>query len=255
MKDTRFGDFNADGSFTVTTPRTPRNWYNYLFNDGYVTCFSQTAFGEGFAQDNLGRRLPIVTERHVFVVDAETGRWWTAHGLPLSRKYEGFACTHRPGLSVIESTFDGIAMRLSAYVHPEHCGEVWDVALENRSGRPRRLRVIAYDGTDVDGPYNIQSYNTGSAGWDAALNGVVATGAAAFGGPKQREAYVFLAADTPCTGFDTRKNAFIGVYGDFSEPEALQEGGRLVRLLQVRKAFFPTLFTDSGKTIDSKALQ
>ena len=226
MKDTRFGDFNADGSFTVVTPRTPRNWYNYLFNDGYVTCFSQTAFGEGFAQDNLGRRLPIVTCRHVFVVDAETGRWWTAHGLPLSRKYEGFACTHRPGLSVIESTFDGIAMRLSAYVHPEHCGEVWDVALENRSGRPRRLRVIAYDGTDVDGPYNIQSYNTGSAGWDAALNGVVATGAAAFGGPKQREAYVFLAADTPCTGFDTRKNAFIGVYGDFSEPEALQEGGR-----------------------------
>ena len=80
MKDTRFGDFNADGSFTVTTPRTPRNWYNYLFNDGYVTCFSQTAFGEGFAQDDLGRRLPIVTCRHVFVVDAETGRWWTAHG-------------------------------------------------------------------------------------------------------------------------------------------------------------------------------
>ena len=72
--------------------------------------------------------------------------------------------------------------------------------------------VIAYDGTDVDGPYNIQSYTTGSAGWDAALNGVVATGAAAFGGPKQREAYVFLAADTPCTGFDTRKNAFIGVW-------------------------------------------
>ena len=56
MKDTRFGHFNADGSFTVTTPKTPRNWYNYLFNDGYVTCFSQTAFGEGFAQDDLGRR-------------------------------------------------------------------------------------------------------------------------------------------------------------------------------------------------------
>ena len=111
----------------------------------------------------------------MFVVDAETGRWWTAHGLPLSRKYEGFACTHRPGLTVVESTFDGIAMRLSAYVHPEHCGEVWDVAVENRSGRPRRLRVIAYDGTNVDGPYNIQSYNTGAAGWDAALNGVVAT--------------------------------------------------------------------------------
>ena len=139
MKDTRFGHFNADGSFTVTTPKTPRNWYNYLFNDGYVTCFSQTAFGEGFAQDDLGRRLPIVTERHVFVVDAETGRWWTAHGLPLSRKYEGFACTHRPGLTVVESTFDGIAMRLSAYVHPEHCGEVWDVAVENRSGRPRQI--------------------------------------------------------------------------------------------------------------------
>ena len=221
-----YGHFNDDDSYVVTTPKTPRNWYNYLFNDAYVASFSQTAFGEGFMQDPMGRRIPVVTGRQLFLVDAETRRWWTANGLPLSRKYADFACTHRAGRSVIESEHDGIRTGFGICLHESLPGEVWDVTVTNRSDRPRSLRVIPYVGTDIDGPYSIQGYNTSTAGWDQGLNGVVVAGACAFGGPALRETYGFLAGDTKCDGYDTRGNAFLGVYGNFSEPEALEEDGR-----------------------------
>ena len=58
MKDYKwYGHFNADDSFTITEPETPRHWYNYFFNDEYVTFTSQTGFGEGLAQDDMGRRI------------------------------------------------------------------------------------------------------------------------------------------------------------------------------------------------------
>ena len=32
MKDYKwYGHFNADDSFTITEPETPRHWYNYFF--------------------------------------------------------------------------------------------------------------------------------------------------------------------------------------------------------------------------------
>ena len=56
-----YGHFEGDGStFVITEPETPRHWYNYMYNDEYVTFTSQVGFGEGFAQDDMGRRIPLL---------------------------------------------------------------------------------------------------------------------------------------------------------------------------------------------------
>ena len=52
-----YGHFNADDSYTITEPETPRHWYNYMFNDEYVSFTSQVGFGEAVCQDIL-RHLP-----------------------------------------------------------------------------------------------------------------------------------------------------------------------------------------------------
>ena len=37
-----YGHFEGDGStFVITEPETPRHWYNYMYNDEYVTFTSQ----------------------------------------------------------------------------------------------------------------------------------------------------------------------------------------------------------------------
>ena len=39
-----YGYFRNQGSeFVITTPNTPRHWYNYLYNDSYITFTSQVA--------------------------------------------------------------------------------------------------------------------------------------------------------------------------------------------------------------------
>jgi cellobiose phosphorylase len=42
------GHFDNEGkNYVITTPDTPRHWYNYLYNDEYITFTSQVGFGEG----------------------------------------------------------------------------------------------------------------------------------------------------------------------------------------------------------------
>ena len=92
MKDYKwYGHFNADDSFTVTEPETPRHWYNYMFNDEYVTFTSQVGYGEGLAQDDMGRRILLVSNRNIFV--SENGGTWSLFGLPLDYGYTDYSCT------------------------------------------------------------------------------------------------------------------------------------------------------------------
>ena len=57
----QYGHFADDGAaFVITTPDTPRNWYNYFYTDHYISFTSQVGVGQGFLQDRLGRRIHAV---------------------------------------------------------------------------------------------------------------------------------------------------------------------------------------------------
>ena len=61
-----YGDYLENNSdFCITTPDIPRNWYNYLWNDRYITVTSQTGADrvEEDIQTILPFRNPIVNGR------------------------------------------------------------------------------------------------------------------------------------------------------------------------------------------------
>ena len=65
-----FGHYLANGrDFLITEPNIPRNWYNYLWNDDYVTFVSQVGAGESLLQDDMGRRQKLVSERGFFAIE------------------------------------------------------------------------------------------------------------------------------------------------------------------------------------------
>ncbi len=40
--DKNYGYFSGDGKeYSITTPDIPRNWYNYIWNDNYMSFTSQ----------------------------------------------------------------------------------------------------------------------------------------------------------------------------------------------------------------------
>ena len=224
MKDYKwYGHFNADDSFTITEPETPRHWYNYFFNDEYVTFTSQTGFGEGLAQDDMGRRILLVSNRNVFLSEGES--FWSLFGLPLGYGYTDYACLHGSGFSTIGLSYRGIESAVRLFVPNEGRREIWSVTLTNKGEQARTLRLVTYAKTELDGIYRPQGYNLGTGGFMKEKNAVFAHDYHPLYSERNRHIWGYMTASEDVSGFDSRRNAFIGPYGDEQHPVALTKHG------------------------------
>ena len=219
-----YGYFQKDGSeFVVITPNTPRNWYNYMFNNDYVTFTSQVGFGQSCTQDDLGRRVWLVENRNVFLIDTTDNSHWMANGLPISKKYDNFECIHGMGYSDIRLNYGGIATSYNIYVPKDGIEEIWTVKVKNNRQSAATLKVIPYFKTNLDGQYAPQGYNTATGGFDANLNAVIGRSFCDMFDGQRKEAFGYLTTDQSISGFDSRKNAFVGTYGEEQTPAAILE--------------------------------
>lgn len=214
----QYGHF-SEKTFVITEKETPRHWYNYLYNDEYITFISQVGFGMGFPQDKMGRRINAVDDRTVYVVDGKD--FWQTMGLPIYDDEEEYACTHGIGYTDIMRKKNGIRTKTLLFVPSEGKREVLRVTVTNESDSTRTLKVIPYYATGIDCRYAPQGYETGNADICREKNAVYGVGWSTFETGKQHRVYAYLHAIEEVTGYDTRRNAFIGTYGSKNDPQAL----------------------------------
>ncbi len=213
--------FFKDKAYIVTDRNTPRHWYNYLYNDEYVTFVSQVGFGQGIAQDDKGRRLSPVVDRNVYISDGE--KFWQATGLPVYESVDEYCCEHNIGYTDINLTKNGIKSTCRFFVANSGAREFLRVTVTNVSSQEKTLKVIPFSETNIDGAYTPQGYNTSSAKFYAKQNAVAGVGYSGFGGKGYRKMFTYLTADQKVSSFDTRMTAFIGTYGNKQMPKALIE--------------------------------
>ena len=219
-----YGHFEGDGSrFVITEPETPRHWYNYFFNDDYVSFTSQVGFGEGFAQDDMGNRIPVLSNRNVFL--SEDGKAWSICGLPMKYGYTNYSCAHENGSSEIKLSYNGVSSSLRIFVPNEGKYEIWSVNIKNTTDRERKLSLVAYARTEMDDPYKPQGYNLATGGFFADRNAVYAKYYMPFYSERNVKTYVYMTSSEPAVGYDSRRTAFIGTYGDEAHPVAMERGG------------------------------
>lgn len=219
-----YGHFENGGrEFVVTCRKTPRHWHNYMYNDEYVAFFSQVGFGEGFAQDGLGRRIPLVKDRMLYVVNRDTGVWSSANGLPMRDAFDAYECRHGLGYTVLTAVKDGVRTELTFFVPEEGRRELWRVRAVNEGEKPARLSLIPFVDTDADDSYRPQAYNTDYGNFDAAHSAVWGHFFQAYESDDPAPMYAYMLSDAEPAGFCARRNAFIGVYGNKLCPEALEE--------------------------------
>ncbi|MBQ5772812.1 MAG: hypothetical protein IIW07_04865, partial [Clostridia bacterium] len=218
----KYGHFDAQTSdFIITNPDIPRNWYNYFWNDRYVTFTSQAGAGNGFMQDRLSVRLPLVSERGVFLV--ENGKSVGLCGLPINEKRDSYRCVHRRGETTIYTEQDGIASEFCIFVPRQEPCEIWTLKLKNNSDRTRELTSLFFFGSAFDGPYTRQCYNHDVSRFDEELNAVVQTRKKTFEGEK-RPVLAMMMMNEPADGFDCTYNSIIGPYGSFAHPVIAERG-------------------------------
>lgn len=233
-----YGQFSESGDeFVITTPRPPRHWYNYFWNDRYVSFGSQTAFGRGFTQDRMGNRIHLLCNRMIYLLDAETGGFWTANSVPLPEPAGDFRCVHGLGYSTITRTHAGIRSAFRVFVPETEPCELWTVTLANTGAKPRRLRIISALNPSLDGSELVpQGYNNSSGFHRADLRAVVGKNFTSFEGHKA--GYAFLAMNAPVDAFDTRRSAFLADAGSEEVPLAVVNGGCTNSSSEAEKLYF-----------------
>ena len=228
----KYGFFDDDRrEYVITTPRTPLPWINYLGNEDFFTLISNTAGGYAFFRDARLRRItryryngcPLDQEGfHIYIKDGETV--WNPGWQPTQTELDAYRCRHGLGYTVIEGEKDAVAAKQEMLVPQGDRCLLIRLTLTNRGGRERALRVFPYlefclwDAMDDSSNFQ-RNYSTG----EVEVQGVAIYHKTEY--RERRDHYAIFWADRQPDGFDTSREAFLGLYGSPARPEAVFGGG------------------------------
>ena len=224
----KYGYFDdALREYVITTPRTPLPWINYLGCEDFFTLVSNTAGGYCFYRDARLRRLtryrynnsPLDSEGfRVYLRDGNSV--WNPGWQPVQAEPDSYCCRQGLGYTVIEAEKDSIAVRQEMLVpRGDNCLLI-RLTLCNNSAEPRKLQVFPYlefclwDAND-DGTNFQRNYSIGEV--EIAPNAVYHKTEYR----ERRNHYAVFWSDRPADGFDTSREAFLGVYGSPAHPAAV----------------------------------
>ena len=213
--------------YVITTPRTPLPWINYLGSEDFFTLLSNTAGGYSFFRDARLRRItryrynnaPLDQEGfHIYIKDGETV--WNPGWQPVQTELDHYECRHGLGYTVIEGAKKGVSVRQELFVPVGERCMLMRVTVKNEGEQAKNLRLFPFVEfclwDAMDDASNFQrNFSTGE---------VEVVGGAIYHKTEYRERRdhyaVFWANRTPAA-FDTRRDAFLGLYGSPAKPAAV----------------------------------
>jgi cellobiose phosphorylase len=187
------------------------------------------------------------TGKFLYLKDEDTGSWWTANGYPPNRPLDNWECEIGLGYNEIRAEKEGIASRMRYFCpmpDPEVTGGggdpclIWQVELENRSDRKRRLSATAFVELALGNwnedtswrefyiLFNRQQFTgnallTRSTMWVKYEGGWQAMNEAGNNIPFEHS--VFLASSGEVSAYEGDRHAFAGSYRDLKDPVAMEQ--------------------------------
>ncbi|MBA4386583.1 MAG: hypothetical protein C0404_01300 [Verrucomicrobia bacterium] len=227
-----FGHFSADGSeYIITTPATPRPWFNRFGNTGHSVIISHTGGGYAIAGDKhrfqLNWYIPRYDEsgRYIYLRDDQSGEFWAASFAPVKKTLTRFECRHGQAWTTFLSEKNGIACEYTVFVPVDGPVELWHVVITNRSKRTRRITATPFVEWSIDdGPQGVDDLVYAAhtdAGFDAANQAVWA---ACRQTTKFRFFRAFLAGDFRPDAWETNRTAFVGRARTLANPQEIEHG-------------------------------
>lgn len=155
----QYGHFTDDGlEYVITTPHTPRDWFNFLWNPTYLASVGGSMNGCSLYQNDAG----VVTNlfgkqdmredpRWVYVRDNATGEVWSAGYFPCHTDHDAYEMRHGLGYSTLRTLKNGIQIEFRVFVPRKHMGEVWTITVSNKGKKARDLSVFTVANVMLDG--------------------------------------------------------------------------------------------------------
>lgn len=150
----QYGYFDEEKKeYVITRPDTPAPWVNYLGSPEYGAVISNNAGGYSFEKSGAnGRIIRYVFNqfdqpgRYIYLTDMETKDYWSASWQPVGKDISVYKneCRHGTGYTKMTAQYEGIKSEVRYYVPLGKTYEVWNVKIENLSGRKRELSLTGY---------------------------------------------------------------------------------------------------------------
>jgi cellobiose phosphorylase len=227
----RYGHFDdARREYVIETPHTPYPWINYLGTEDFFSLVSHQSGGYAFYRDARMRRLtryrynnvPVDAGGRYFYVH-DGGDSWAPSYLPVKRELDAYECRHGLGYSAITGERGGIRAEVTLLVPLGEHAEVQRVTLTNTSGAHKDVTLFSFVEfclwDALDDMTNFQrNFSTG----EVEIDGNAIYHVTEF--RERRNHYAVYGVNADIAGFDTDRDAFLGLYRGFGEPQAVAAG-------------------------------
>jgi cellobiose phosphorylase len=244
----QYGYYTEDyREFVITDPRTPRPWFNYMWNSQYTGLISHTGGGFSFLESPRDNRISRMRYnclpwdrpgRYVMVKDTATGKYWSLSWAPtIDLKYDFYECRHGQGYTKITTEINGIRGEITYFVPTDTNAEIWRVKLTELSGQSRDLEVYSFLELLMGNALNDQINQPNDKHFtdihfDKSLQSLVATrrywvlnkGVSVKQPNIDWKYQIYFSQSLPISGFDSSLDTFIGRWRSESNPVAVETG-------------------------------
>ncbi len=227
----QFGYFDdVRKEYVITTPKTPLPWINYLGSEDFFGLISNTAGGYTFYKDAKLLRItryrynntPLDNGgRYYYIKDGDT--IWNPGWQPTQTPLDSYECRHGLGYSIFTGSKNGLKAQMEAFVPVHDACEIHRVTLTNEGAEEKNVDLFSFIEFCLwnaqDDQTNFQrNFSTGE---------VEVIGSTIYHKTEYRERrnhFAVYSVNKEIEGFDTSRDAFIGQYNGFHDPEAVLEG-------------------------------
>ena len=231
MEASKFGYFDdLHREYVIIDPKTPWPWINYLGNEDFFSLISHTAGGYSFYKDAKFRRItryrynnvPMDNGGRYFYIN-DNGTVWSPGWKPCKTPLDFYECRHGMSYTRITGAKNGIEASVLFFVPLHTWGEVQKMTIRNTTGEAKRIKLFSFAewclwnaATDME---NFQrNFSTG----EVEVDGSVIYHKTEY--KERRNHFAIYSVNTPIQGFDTDREAFIGLYNEFRDPQNVLEG-------------------------------
>ncbi len=229
----RYGYFDDENrEYVITQPDTPLPWLNYLGNENYFGLISNTAGGYSFYRDARLRRLtryrynnaPLdFGGRYIYLRDDASGQFWSPTWQPTRHKPDDYACRHGLGYTKIGSTYSRIEAETRYFVPLGETLEVWELTLTNQ--RPEAANLSIFSSIEFclwDAHDDATNFQRNLSIGQVEVEGSVIYHKSEY--RERRDHFAYFACSEELAGFDTQREAFLGPYRGWDNPQVVEHG-------------------------------
>lgn len=227
----RFGYFDDDRrEYVITNPETPWPWINYLGNEDFFSIISNTAGGYAFYKDAKFRRItryrynnvPMDNGGRYFYVN-DGGTVWSPGWKPVKTQLDTYECRHGLSYTVIKGAKNGLMAEALFFVPLNALCEIQRLKLTNLTGTRKSFKLFSYMEWCLwnaeDDMNNLQrNLSTG----EVEIKDSTIYHKTEY--KDRRNHYAYYHSTVPVHGYDTDRESFVGLYNEYSAPQAVVEG-------------------------------